>query len=256
MRRVVASFIIGAFDREYSMANFLLIHGAWHGAWCWYKVIPELEQLGHHAIAIDLPSHGKDITPVADVTLDGYGESVAAAVLDLPEPVHLVGHSMGGAVITQAVDKASEKIASLTYLAAFLGNDGDSLSETLVTDSASKLPSNLVAADDGTMSVRPDALKDVFYHDCGMEDIQLANLCLTPQSAQATAEPLRVSKDKFNKIPRYYIVCSEDQAISEVTQRAMIEKVGCNEVITMQTSHSPFFSDPAKLAANLEKLTE
>ena len=186
------------------MASFLLIHGAWHGAWCWYKVIPELEALGHRAVVIDLPSHGRDITPVAEVTLDGYGERVAAAVRDLPEPVHLVGHSMGGAVITQTVDKAADRIESLTYLAAFLGKNGDSLSTSVATDTSSKLPANLVAADDGTISVQPDALKKVFYHDCSEEDIQLAKLCLTPQSSRVIAEPLCVSAEKFGAIPRYY----------------------------------------------------
>jgi pimeloyl-ACP methyl ester carboxylesterase len=238
------------------MASFLLIHGAWHGAWCWYKVIPELEALGHHALAIDLPSHGRDITSVAEVTLDSYGESVAAALRDLTGPVHLVGHSMGGAVITQTVDKAADKIKSLTYLTAFLGEDGDSLSSVIAVDNTSILPAALIAADDGTMSVRPEALKEVFYHDCSNEDVQLAKLCLTPQSSRAVAEPLRVSKEKFDRITRHYILCSEDRAISEATQRAMIEKIGCDKVTSMQTSHSPFFSKPVELAATLAMLVD
>jgi pimeloyl-ACP methyl ester carboxylesterase len=236
------------------MANFLLIHGAWHGAWCWYKVVRELEALGHHAVAIDLPSHGKDTTPVAKVTLDSYGECVAAALRDIAGPVHLVGHSMGGAVISHTVNKAGGKIESLTYLAAFLGEDGDSLSSGIASDSTSKLPAALVPANDGTMSVQLEALKEVFYHDCSNEDVQLAKLCLTPQSMRATVDPIRVSKEKFDTITRHYIVCSEDQAISEATQRAMIEKIGCDKVTTMQTSHSPFFSKPAELAEALSKL--
>ena len=144
----------------------------------------------------------------------------------------------------------------LIYLAAFLGNDGDSISSGVAADTASKLPANLVAVDDGTVRVPPDALKEVFYHDCSDEDIQLAKLCLTPQSAGVLAEPLQVSKEKFDSIPRYYIVCSEDQAISEATQRAMIDKIGCDKVTTMQTSHSPFFSNPAELAATLAKLVD
>ena len=91
------------------MANFLLIHGAWHGAWCWYKVIPELEALGYRAAAIDLPSHGRDTTSVADVTLDSYAESVAIALRDLPEPVHLIGHSMGSIIAYDSLWQLSQE---------------------------------------------------------------------------------------------------------------------------------------------------
>ena len=73
------------------MANFLLIHGAWHGAWCWHKVIPAIEALGHQAIAIDLPSHGRDKTPVAEATLESYARKVAD-VADQQPGIHLVEH--------------------------------------------------------------------------------------------------------------------------------------------------------------------
>ncbi len=75
------------------MSRFVLVHGAWHGAWCWNKVVPLLEAKGHSVDAIDLPGHGSDVTPIAEVTLERYAERVGRALRAEPEPAVLVGHS-------------------------------------------------------------------------------------------------------------------------------------------------------------------
>ena len=78
------------------MAIFLLIHGAWHGGWCWRKVVPLLEADGHRALAPDLPGHGKDETPLTEVTLASYSDRICEIAGAQPGPIILVGHSMGG----------------------------------------------------------------------------------------------------------------------------------------------------------------
>jgi len=88
------------------MAEFLLIHGSCHGAWCWRDVLPELIGLGHTARALDLPSHGDDKTPIAEVTLDLYRDAILDAI---DTPVVLAGHSMAGFPIAAAAEKAHEK---------------------------------------------------------------------------------------------------------------------------------------------------
>src|SRR5690242_8929821 len=98
------------------MSRFVLVHGAWHGAWCWDKVVPLLEIKGHSAHAIDLPGHGRDLTPTAEVTLERYVERVCQALVAEPEPAVLVGHSMSGMVITQAAERCPEHIQMLVYL--------------------------------------------------------------------------------------------------------------------------------------------
>ena len=107
-----------------AIATFVLIHGAWHGGWCWDKVKPILEKNGHTVVAPDLPGHGEDKTPIADVSLAAYTERVCEILDQQSEKVILVGHSLGGLSISQAAELRPENIEILVYLSAFLLKDG------------------------------------------------------------------------------------------------------------------------------------
>ena len=101
-------------------STFVLIHGGCHGAWCWYKVVPALEKKGHSVIAPDLPSHGRDKTPVYAVTFQAYVDTVCDILDAGRNPVVLVGHSMGGGIIKEAAEYRPDKIKTLVYLTALL----------------------------------------------------------------------------------------------------------------------------------------
>src|SRR5687767_10121804 len=105
------------------MGSFLLVHGAWHGAWCWYKVAALLRARGHEVRAIDLPSHGIDARAPGSVTLEDYVDAAHTALDGMSRPV-VVGHSMGGIVLSALAEKHPERIGSLVYVAAFLLGDG------------------------------------------------------------------------------------------------------------------------------------
>ncbi len=92
------------------MSTYVLVHGAWHGSWCWEKVVPLLEQAGHQVEALDLPGHGQDKTPIREITLAAYTNRVCETLDAQAEPVILVGHSLGGMVITQAAEERPAKI--------------------------------------------------------------------------------------------------------------------------------------------------
>jgi pimeloyl-ACP methyl ester carboxylesterase len=110
-----------------NMSQFLLIHGAFHGAWCWHKAIPELEKRGHRARAIDLPGQGQDQTPLGNVMLDTMVDRIVTALTEMAGPVVLVGHSLAGMVISATAEKAPDRIKTLVFLSAFLPRDGESL---------------------------------------------------------------------------------------------------------------------------------
>src|SRR5476649_1897062 len=116
------------------MSAYVLIHGAWHGGWCWHKVVVRLRKAGHRASAPDLPSLGRDRTPLALVSLQTWTESVCRALDAEAEPVILVGHSRAGAVISQAAEAAPEKIRTLVYLAGYLLADGECVADKAKED--------------------------------------------------------------------------------------------------------------------------
>ncbi|MBI3757387.1 MAG: alpha/beta fold hydrolase [Deltaproteobacteria bacterium] len=237
------------------MSTFVLIHGGCHGAWCWYKVIPLLEKHGHTVIAPDLPSHGRDKTPVSAVTLQAYVDTVGAILDAQREPVVLVGHSMGGGIITQTAEYRPDKIKTLVYLTALLPANGESMGQVLRRNTASVLASDFVpTADRSASMVREEVLSNVFYGDCSAEDVALAKLLLTPQATAPLKTPLQTSAANFGRIPRVFIECLRDQAHSLSFQRSVYTTFPGQQVISMDTSHSPFFSAPGELAAHLAAL--
>ncbi len=233
----------------------MLIHGGCHGAWCWYKVVPLLEKHGHTVIAPDLPGHGRDKTPVSAVTLQAYVEAVCHILDAQQEPVVLVGHSMGGGFITQTAEYRPDKIKTLVYLTVLLPANGESMGDVLRRNTAPVLPSNIVpAADPGAMMVREEVLQDAFYGDCSAEDVALAKLLLVPQATAPLRTPLQTSAANFGRIPRVFIECRRDQAHSLSFQQNAYTAFPGQQVIAMDTSHSPFFSAPGELAAHLAAL--
>lgn len=237
------------------MSTFVLVHGAWHGAWCWHKIIAGLEAKGHRVVAPDLPCLGRDRTDLKTITLEVWANSIAKVLDAESEPVILVGHSRGGIVISEAAERRPDKIKTLVYLAAFLLRDGQSLLQVAQEDGTSHVLPNLVVAEDQTYSnVRPEAYKDVYYNTCDDEDIALARTLLLPEPLAPMLTPVHVTEQRFGRVPRVYIECLQDHAIPPRLQRMMIDESPCEKVITMDTDHSPFFCAAKPLVESLAAL--
>src|SRR6476659_11446377 len=116
------------------MKTFILIHGSWHSAWNWHKVVPLLERAGHKAIAIDLPGMGRDKTPIQEVQLKTTVEKICSLIDQIEGKVILVGHSKNGIMISQAAEYRPDKIEKLVYLAAYLIPNGKTQREYSVCD--------------------------------------------------------------------------------------------------------------------------
>ena len=203
-------------------------------------------------LAPDLPGHGRDAAPINSVSMRSYAQRVADVMLTADEPVMLVGHSMGGFVISAAAEQQPHAVAKLVYLAAFLLEDGQTFGDVAASDAGSQVPSALVSSPDGaSLTVNPAALKALFYGDCSDQDIALAEFSLGPESAAALAASMHTTPSRWGRIPRVYVECTQDRAVSIVSQRAMMQRLPCDRVVTMDTSHSPFFSAPDQLARHL-----
>jgi len=237
------------------MSTYVLIHGAWHGGWCWDKVVPLLEKEGHKVEAPNLPGHGNDKVPIPEISLQAYADRVCQILDSQPEPVILVGHSMGGVVITQTAEYRPGKIKTLVYLTAFLLQKGEFLLQHAEGDKeALVLPNLIMAEDQSYATVKEEALKEVFYGDCSDEDVRRAKSLLVAQAAAPFATPVNTTEEKFGRVPRVYISCLRDKAISPAVQEKMYTALPCEKVISMDTSHSPFFSAPEELAGHLLSL--
>src|SRR6516165_3586769 len=108
--------------------RFVLVHGGFHGAWCWDRVIPELRRLGHDALAVDLPGHGQRRGETEPTTFAGRTDAIVSVLL--PGDV-LVGHSGGGFDITHAADAATSIVSHVCYLAAGLPREGRTWPEAM-----------------------------------------------------------------------------------------------------------------------------
>jgi len=237
------------------VTTFVLVHGAWHGAWCWYKVVPQLAQAGHKVIAPDLPSLGRDRTPIAEISLDRWAEHICGVVDAASEPVVLVGHSRGGIVISEVAERRPSRVAKLVYLTAFLLRDGQTVLGVADTATASLVVPNIVASDDQVfMTVREDAVREAFYAECSPEDVALARMLLLPEPTAPCVTPVHVTDIRFGRVPKVYVECLRDNAIPIALQRAMAANGGCPIVASLDTDHSPFFSRAEELVATLRTI--
>ena len=237
------------------MKTFILIHGSWHSAWNWHKVVPLLEKAGHRAIAIDLPGMGRDKTPIQDVTMKTTVEKICALIDSVPGKVILVGHSKNGIMISQAAEYRPDKIEKLVYLAAYLIPNGKTQREYSIQDTEGWLkPYVTQHPDTGSHTLQPEIYREGLYHDCEEEITELAKVLLSHEPVESGITPLQLSDTNFGRVPRVYIECTEDRAVTPFIQRKMYGETSCEKVYSLPTSHSPFFSRPKELVEILLNL--
>lgn len=237
------------------MKTFILIHGSWHSAWNWHRVIPLLEKAGHTALAIDLPGMGRDKTLIQHVTMSGTVDKICQLLDRIEGKVILVGHSKNGIMISQVAEYRPGKIEKLVYLAAYLIPNGKMQREYSVQDTAGLLKPYVMMHDDLKATTLHSAIyKEGLYADCEEYITELAKLLLSAEPVESAITPLQLTDENFGRVPRIYIECTEDKAVTPFLQRKMYTEMPCERVYSMPTSHSPFFSQPQQLSDILSDL--
>ncbi len=236
--------------------EYVLVHGAWHGAWCWELLVPELEALGHKVITPNLPGRGNDKTPAHRITLTHYVAAIEKAVAACSDKPVVVGHSMAGIVITQLAENIPDRLAALVYLSAFVPRDGESLAELAAKDSESLVSRHrIVDEEHAVMSVPEEIVRDAFYGECTAELADRAIARLSPtEPLLPSATPVNTSMARFGSVPRTFIECTHDRAITLPLQRMMYNNTACPQQMTLASDHSPFYSKPLELAACLNRV--
>jgi pimeloyl-ACP methyl ester carboxylesterase len=236
------------------LATFILVHGACHGGWCWEKVQPILESHGHKVCAPDLPGMGKDHTPPANVTLADNVEKISRLLDKMEEPVVLVGHALGGVTISQTAEARRRRIKALVYVCGLMPPSGKASREMTAGDPEILFRRSREVSPDGlTYTFARAQLPALFYQDVSYEDRYRAMERLRPQPISISTTPLTLTEERYGSVPRWYIECTQDNAVRIARQRAMVKTLPC-KVITMECGHSPFYSDPDELAEHLEAI--
>jgi pimeloyl-ACP methyl ester carboxylesterase len=237
------------------MKTFILIHGSWHNSWNWHKVVPLLEKEGHRAIAIDLPGMGRDKTPIREVKLKSTVERICDVIDSVEGKVILVGHSKNGIMISQAAEYRPDKIEKLVYLAAYLIPNGKTQREYSIQDTEGVLKPFVRMNEDSTAhTLDPVIYKEGLYADCEEYITDLAKLLLSEEPMESGITPLELTEENYGRVPRVYIECTEDKAVTPFIQKKMYTEMPCEKVYSLPTSHSPFFSKPKELVEILAKL--
>jgi pimeloyl-ACP methyl ester carboxylesterase len=221
-------------------ATALLVHGAFHGAWCWDRLVPALTARGVECEAVELP-----FTSLAD-----DAETVAAAIDQAAGPVVVVGHSYGGSVITAGAGGGDDRrpAAHLVYVAALMPDPEDPI------ELASTSGMGAFGADDSGMArVDPDQAVAAFYHRCPPADAEWAVSRLRTMPFATLAAAMEPGQVAWRQVPSTYVVCSDDQIISPDDQRRMAARAGRR--VDLDADHSPFFCRVEQLSDVIADVT-
>ena len=212
--------------------NIVLVHGAWADGSSWSKIIPLLEAKGLHVVAVQIP-------------LTSFADDVAATqrAIDLEDgPVLLVGHSYGGAVITEAGN--DPKVAGLVYISAVAPDKGES-TFGLITSVQTPVGSELRPDKSGFLKLTPKGIAEDLAQDLSPKEIAIITATQVPVSVGAMKG--EVTNPAWKSKPSWYIIASNDRAISPELEAAQAKRIGATTT-TVASSHVIMLAQPAKVA--------
>ncbi len=236
--------------------EFVLAHGAAHGAWCWDGVARSLTGRGHRVVPLDLPGHGRRAAEARRVTLDAYAEAVITTMAR--EGVSrgiLVGHSMGGIVISRVAELDGGRAAHLVYLAAVVLRPGERLVDVQPPVARVLLQGMAAARGDGTFLYPAETAWARWMGDVAREGgaAGRALAALTPQPLRAFVEPVDLRRFWALATPRTYIRCLQDAAVTPEMGARFAARLGVRPV-DLDAGHDAMLSAPAALGRLLERI--
>ncbi len=228
------------------MTTFALLHGAWHGAWCWGRLIPFLTRAGHQVFAPDLPIDD------GSADFDAYADVVCSALLGLDDDVVVVAHSLGG--VTGALIPSRCQVRHLVYLCAAIAEGGMGLidqwqaqPDMICEDFLKGWLLGLSEPDEQfrTTWVDFDFARAVFYGDCDEATVAAALDHLRPQSAYPWTVPCSLTDHP--SVDCTSVICREDRILNPDWSRRKARDIGA-DIVELPGSHSPLLSRPSAVA--------
>lgn len=239
------------------MKNYVLVHGAWGAAWEFEDVKQLLSADGSIVHTLDLPGHGQNKLEIPQVTMKAYVQHVTDFIQQLNSKVVLVGHSLGGAVISQVAELISEKIESLVYVAAILPKNGDSALSLIETDPLGQLLPKLIFSEDQSyVTLSGETVRDLFLHD--VTDPERVEKLIPEFFVKQAVEPftaaIEVTDESFGTVPKFYIRATLDKVLSPELQDRMITHWPVEKTFTLNSGHFPLTSIAPKLAEVIQQI--
>jgi pimeloyl-ACP methyl ester carboxylesterase len=238
------------------MARFVLVHGAFSGAWIWGPLIDRLTAAGHSVEAFDLPGSGDDHMAASEATLDTCAGRLVEVLASNSEPAIVVGNSMGGIIATQGAALCPGHVKALVYVTAFIPKDGQSLLDLTKTPEGAgdQVQANITIEGEPPVATMPAAAsRQALYGSCPDDVAAWAIALQRPQAVAPFVTPVSIPLGALDGINRYYVVCTRDRAIPPPLQRRMIAENVCADVVELDTDHTPHLSMTDELAKALSR---
>jgi pimeloyl-ACP methyl ester carboxylesterase len=235
------------------MKHFVLIHGAWHGGWCWEGVIRILKKSGHTVEAPNMPGHspGDDRSKV---TFNSYIEKIIEVLKRQPRPVILVGHSSAGFLLQSAASKVSDKIERLVFHNAFILPDGMAQFDVVPPEIAEAMIAAAKASSDNSVPVNEDFVRNVLMagETKELQDALVKRLNPQPLALFTT----KVSTGAFNRltIPRTVLFCKDDASLAPGAFLGMAQTLGKFDLIEIPGGHETLFTKPEAVVQELIRI--
>ncbi|WRX08979.1 Alpha/beta hydrolase fold-1 - like 7 [Theobroma cacao] len=242
--------------------HFVLVHGMCHGAWCWYKLKPQLESAGHRVSVLDLAASGINMEAIQDVrTFHEYTRPLLGFLASLNERPIVVGHSLGGMSLALAMDLFPNKISVGVFLTAFMPDTTHHPSYVIDKTSAEGSEEDFQTVTIGSpeqpltvVTMGPKFLASQLYQLSPVEDLELAKTLVRPGSVfqQDLSKAKNFSNEGYGSVTRVFVVCDEDKAINLESQRWMIQNNPPKDVVEIKgADHMAMFSKTKQLCDTL-----
>lgn len=225
--------------------TIVLVPGMWHGGWAWERVSKLLEAHGFPCVTVTLP--GKDRAP-GDFTFRGHCDHLAGVLADIPDDVVLVGHSYGGALLTEV--GAAPNVRAMVYLAAFCLEPGESVESVNNSKAGPKTVEDDIRQVGEYVVVGPEAARFAFYHDCTPEDAASAAARLTPE--HISTRNTVITQAAWRTVPSHFVICTLDRACAPEVQSMMAARADSSS--ELPSSHSPMLSMPESVARTITEV--
>lgn len=247
---IVSMLVFTQVSAQEEGKTFVLVHGAFQDASGWDAVIPVLEAAGHRAIAVQQAGRGDDETPLNEITLATYRDTIVEVIEAQESPVVLVGHSFGGIVISSVAEAVPDQIEQVVYLAAYLPQSGDSLVTLSSNDHYSVLgqEGNFGLSEDFTTAfVNEEVFASAFCPDCDEAQLEMVAASQLSEPLAPLNEAVELTEENFGNVRKVYILTAEDVVVSPQLQAYMLSRTSVDRVYALNTGHTPYVSAPEAL---------